>query len=266
MDFTVIGHRAGWPDARSATSAYLVTSGDTAILLDCGAGTTGILRDVIEIDRLSGVWISHLHPDHCFDLQILGMVLAHQRHQRHGHDYRANRVPLYLPRGGAGIVKSVNGFYRSSARAYRYLDTLFEDTFECLEYEPHDQLTLGNCRLDTIPMVHAGGCSGVRIIDPDSTVIGFSGDTGPCPSLVEVARDAAILVAECTSAEHDVTGQGHLCAEEAGQAASEAGAERLLLTHFFDETEDELARRVSNAAATYAGPVSLARTRLTITV
>jgi ribonuclease BN (tRNA processing enzyme) len=266
VEFTVIGHRAGWPDARSPTSAYLVTDDDTgtAILLDCGAGATAGLRDAIETDRLSGVWISHLHPDHCFDLQILGMVLAHQRHQRYGDDYRDNRCPLYLPRGGTAIVKSVNYFYRSSAPAYRYLDTLFEDTFDCVEYEPLDQLTIGSCRLDTIPMEHAGGCCGVRITDQDGTVIGYSGDTGPCAAVVDVARDAALFVSECTSPAHDVTGQGHLCAEEAGEAASVAAAERLLLTHFFDETEDELARRVSNAEKIYDGPVLLASTQMTV--
>jgi ribonuclease BN (tRNA processing enzyme) len=62
-------------------------------------------------------------------------------------------------------------------------------------------------------------------------VLAYSGDTGPTPALVELARDADVFLCEATLREPEGEPHGHLTADEAREIAAAAGARRLLLTH-----------------------------------
>ena len=267
MELQVVGHRAGWPDVKSPTSAYLVFAESATILLDCGAGVTSVLRDLIDVQDLDGIWISHMHPDHCFDLQILAMVRSYQRNSVQPRDRNeTGRCPLYLPIGATEKVKAVNDLYQADTPEYQYFNSMFTDEFECIEYSPRDTLKLGDCTMQTMPMVHAGGSSAIRISDAEGKSIVYSGDTGWCDQLVDLATGADLLVCETTVDEPDKSGQGHLCAREAGRVAAESGTEHLLLTHFFDVTDDALRQRVQDASSLYDGRVTLAEVRKSIAV
>src|SRR5436190_2613762 len=67
----------------------------------------------------------------------------------------------------------------------------------------------------------------------NGTVVGYSGDSGPSPSLAEIARDADLFLCEATLLRPNPEGgkRGHLSAEEADEAFQASGAGRLLLTH-----------------------------------
>lgn len=64
----------------------------------------------------------------------------------------------------------------------------------------------------------------------------FSGDTAPCESLMEAARDADLMICEATYGEDsqaDLAVQyGHMTFSAAGQAAARAGVKQLWLAHF----------------------------------
>jgi ribonuclease Z len=63
----------------------------------------------------------------------------------------------------------------------------------------------------------------------------FLMDTRPCPGATELARGADLLVCESTylsSETKDAHANRHMTAAQAGRLAKEAGARRLLLTHF----------------------------------
>ena len=69
----------------------------------------------------------------------------------------------------------------------------------------------------------------------------FVMDTAPCAEAVALARDADLLVCEATfgDAEADVAAAyGHLTARDAATIAREAGARRLVLTHFSQRYRD----------------------------
>ena len=86
----------------------------------------------------------------------------------------------------------------------------------------------------------------------------YSGDTGESPALVELARDTDLFLCEAAYLDGRDTYQAvHLNGREAGEHATAAGARRLVLTHIPPWTDAERNRR--DAAATYAGPVELAR-------
>jgi ribonuclease Z len=69
----------------------------------------------------------------------------------------------------------------------------------------------------------------------------FVMDTGPCRAALELARGADLLVCEATFAEADAdlaAAYRHLTAAQAGRLAAEAGARRLVITHFSQRYRD----------------------------
>jgi ribonuclease BN (tRNA processing enzyme) len=60
----------------------------------------------------------------------------------------------------------------------------------------------------------------------------YTGDTGPCPELVDFARGADLLLAEASFVESGSNPPDvHLTGRQAAQHATAAGVGRLLLTH-----------------------------------
>src|SRR5262245_26342450 len=94
MELTILGASAATPNPGDASAGYLVTSGQTAILIECGSGVLSKLRTQIDPRTLSAVVISHVHADHLLDLVAL----------RYGLKYAppgpGAPIPLYLPPNG----------------------------------------------------------------------------------------------------------------------------------------------------------------------
>ena len=63
----------------------------------------------------------------------------------------------------------------------------------------------------------------------------FSGDTRPCQSLIDLAKDADVLVMECIRLHKDmkdnITSECESSAQAAGEVANNAGVKMLVLTH-----------------------------------
>lgn len=84
-------------------------------------------------------------------------------------------------------------------------------------------------------------------------VLAYSSDTEPCDAMVELARDADILIHEAAT-----NTLGHSSAAQAGEIARRAGARRLVLIHYrpsprkYDRWREE-------ATAAFGGPVELAQ-------
>ena len=78
----MLGKSPAWQDAGGACSGYLVASGDTCLLLDCGCGVFGKLRAARDYADVDAVVISHLHADHILDLVPFASALTYApRHQ-----------------------------------------------------------------------------------------------------------------------------------------------------------------------------------------
>jgi ribonuclease Z len=78
-------------------------------------------------------------------------------------------------------------------------------------------------------------------IDRPGQVLAFVMDTRRCDTAVELAANADLLVCEATFLEDDqdlALAYGHLTAAQAAWLAREAGARRLVLTHFSQRYTD----------------------------
>jgi ribonuclease BN (tRNA processing enzyme) len=250
---TVLGKSPAWQDAGGACSGYLVQSGETDILLDCGNGVMGKLRRRIDYLELDAVFISHIHADHVLDLAPLAYALTLSPRQDvqgpPGPPIAAPvRPPLHLPPGGAGQLRRLVGSWGS--------DDLIDRAFVVSEYTPGEAVGAGPLTVVPTEVPHFTTTFALTVTDGGGRFT-FSADCGPSEALVEAARGSSLLLAEATfSGAEAPEGAGHLTPEEAGRHAAAAGVERLVLTHISDE--HDAAAAVARAAGEFGGPIEIA--------
>jgi ribonuclease BN (tRNA processing enzyme) len=124
---------------------------------------------------------------------------------------------------------------------------------------PGNPVPLGPFRLLSAPLPHHVPNVGVRLESEGGTIM-YTGDTGLDARLVDLARDADLLIIDATTRDQQPSagpGDGlNLRDVEAGRVAADARARRLLLTHFWPGNDREASRRA--AATAYGGPILLA--------
>src|SRR5438876_1279373 len=133
LTLTILGASPAAPNPGGACSGYLLRQGDTAVLMDCGAGTAGRIAQYVAPNRLRGVVISHLHPDHYFDLVQLYYML------KFGESRPADlpaRVPLFLPPGG-------QAFMRKFGQLISDRPAMLEDIYDVCDYAAHCEIDVG---------------------------------------------------------------------------------------------------------------------------
>jgi ribonuclease BN (tRNA processing enzyme) len=214
----VIGSSPAWPNPGGACSGYLV---DGRLLLDCGPGVLAKLR---EREPWPGSWpsveaiaITHLHLDHWGDLipWVWGTLVGP------GH---GTRPALWLPPGSREALRPVLALLGS--------EDMFEQAFEVAEYEAGLPFDAAGLSVRALSVCHYDiDAYGFRV--EGDRILAYSGDTGPCPALVELARDADLFVCEATLERGTDEGalRGHLSVSEAVVALEQSAAKRLLLTH-----------------------------------
>jgi ribonuclease BN (tRNA processing enzyme) len=218
---TVIGCSPAWPNAGGAQSGYLV-EGDGRLLLDCGPGVLARLRaDHGGWPHVDAVAITHFHLDHWGDLVpwIFGAAFGP------GRD--AERPELWLPPGGLQRL-------REHGERMSFVNQI-EDAFEPREYDEGGSFRAAGFDVTPVRLEHYSELTfGLRVANHSST-LAYSGDTGPSPGLVELARDADVFLCEATLREPEPAERGHLSEDEAVEAFRASGARRLVVIHRPDE-------------------------------
>lgn len=244
MQLTVLGKSPAWSDAGGACSGYLVTEGETAILLDCGNGVFGKLREHVGYRDVDAVVISHLHGDHLLDLVPFAYALTLSPSAGEG----GPRPRLLAPEGA-------NIFFRRLAGTWGD-EELITGAFSLEEYEPSSAHGVAGIGIRSHPVPHIGATHSIELTAPSGARIVFGADGRYSDELIAAAAGADLLVAEATLPDLDPSQDVHMSAEEAGRLARVAGVTRLVLTHISDELDAERSREL--AAAEFGGPVEVA--------
>jgi ribonuclease BN (tRNA processing enzyme) len=229
---TVVGCAGTVPGPEAACSCYLLEHDGFRLLLDAGTGALGPLQRFADPCAIDAVLISHRHRDHCSDL----VPLAYLRDRRG----TTARLPVIAPAGTAAHVAAPSGY----ARALDWRDP------------PAGSARLGPLTIETVPVRHSVPAQAVRVT-AGSASLTYSGDTGECAELLELARGTNVLLREAAAAvETPGSGAAHLTPAQAARLAEEAGAAHLVLTHLRPWADPMAALR--EARASYHGPLTLA--------
>jgi ribonuclease BN (tRNA processing enzyme) len=240
MKLTVLGSHGTWPGPAGECSGYLVTSDGFHLWLDAGTGTFARLQEQVAVGDVGGIVISHGHADHFLD-----MIPAF--YARHYGGMGAPALPFHSPTGFtdlASLLVSENG-RDVMAEAYAFHERRAGDVFE-----------VGPFRITAFEMTHIGVYSLGYRIEADGVTLAYTGDTGPCPEAVELARGADLFLAEATYQDASNQAYFHLSARQAAEHAAEAGVGRLILTHLVPGIDPEIS--VAEASSAFGGPVATA--------
>lgn len=240
MRLTVLGCSGTFPGPASPCSGYLLEHNGYRLVVDLGAGALGELQKHVGLLDVDAVYVSHLHADHCIDL------VAYSYARR----YHPSCIPPALPvYGPAGTAKRIFDSYEAPPSHG------LEDVFDFREVPPgvHE---LGPFTVTAVRVNHPIECHGLRI-EADGRSLVYSGDTGACPDLVELAQDVDVFLCEASWASApDHPPDIHLSGQQAGEHAKQARAGRLLLTHVVPWADPQVI--LAEAAQAFGGPTDLA--------
>jgi ribonuclease BN (tRNA processing enzyme) len=243
MEIIVLGASAAYPGPDNPCSGYLLRQGDSRLLIDCGCGVLGNLQKHIDLRRVDNIIVSHMHPDHFFDL------IPYRYALRYGLQKEAGLPGLYLPPGGAEVLKGV-------AIPFAETDDFFVDVFRVRQFDPAEKLQLGPFTVEFTAVHHYIDAYALSVTA--GRKLAYSSDTGMCPELVQVAMGADMFlctVGRCLG-EDIASLWGHMLPQEAGAVARQAGARRLMLTHLWPDCDRDLC--LQQASDAFGGRAELA--------
>jgi len=224
----------------------LVEAEGYRMVLDLGSGAVGALARYVSIYEVDAVVLSHLHPDHCMDL--CGYYVA----RKYRPEGSSDRIPVYGPADTGERMAMAYGLPPEPG---------MREVFDFVALRP--EFELGPFRVSTRRVVHPIEAYGFRIEHGDK-VLAYSGDTGVCPDLVTLAKDADALLCEASfHVGRDDAPEIHLNGTQAAEHAARAGTGRLILTHI--PPWNDPARTLDEASA-FPGVIELARPGDTYTV
>lgn len=265
------------PNPQRMGSCVVVLVGDQPIVLDCGRGAvTQLVRAGVDPSQVEYVFLTHHHFDHTIGLPdlLLGSWIVG----------RITPVQVFGPAGTSAFIQSVLEAFKIDIESRRKsregkrgavstLEVIAKEIGAGLVYEASEW------RIRAVRVDHLPGSLGYRLDAQDRSIV-FSGDTRPCPALVELARGADLLIHEVFfSLEFESSGASygrhrelvhpdwinrvrHTKPHEVGKIAAEAGVKKLVLTHLWsNEGEDRLKREV---AAHFSGEIVVGRDLLTV--
>jgi len=265
LDLVFLGTSGSVPTARRGLSGTLVRRGGERMLVDCGEGTQRqLLRSTIGLIELPEVFLTHYHADHYLGLPGMLKTFA----------LRSRELPLtvYGPPGLRDLFGALQrifgklsypvelvelrdgdvvdrGDYRIvpfkvahgvTANGYAFVELPRPGRFDVETARslgvPEGPL-FGRLQAgEAVQLPDGGEVRPEQVLGPPrpGRKIVFAGDTAPAASVLEISRDADVLVHEATFAEEErvrADETAHSTATGAAGLAAAAGVRMLALTH-----------------------------------
>jgi ribonuclease BN (tRNA processing enzyme) len=244
MEITVVGSGTVASGLERRQSCVVVETGPETLVLDLGSGAVrGMMYanlDPLAVDR---IFFTHFHPDHTVDVVTLLFSIKYGAQQE-------RTGPLYLTG-----PEPFQDFWDSVTNTWgEWMVGDYPTHISELPHECSSPLELPGCRLSWAPAKHRPESIAYRL-ETGSNAFVYTGDTEYSESVVDLARGAHTLLIECSFPD-DSPVPGHLTPSSAATIASEAGVERVVLTHIYP-TADEL-DLASEVGRGYKGEVLVA--------
>jgi ribonuclease BN (tRNA processing enzyme) len=225
MEVIILGSGTAVPLAERASPSVAIFIEDQFLLMDIGPGTVRQLAVAdLNHEDIDYIGISHFHPDHTADL--IHLIFA------------TRYPPILNKRKPFTIIgpKGFNRFLELLKRAYGDWLDLPDGLMKIEELNTgrKDKKEFDNFAILSAPLIHSPHSIGLRIEDNSGRVVVYSGDTGYCEAIVDLARGADLLILESSFPDEEEIA-GHLTPSQAGNIATRSGVKRLLLTHFYPE-------------------------------
>jgi len=242
MKITILGSGTSVPSLDRNSAGVLIQHAEQNNLFDFGYGNLRQLLNLgITYHDIDRIFFTHNHPDHMCDLIIF--LFGSRYHE----EPRTKDLPIIA---GPGFKKFFDGvmeaFKRWLVPATYKIEIIEQDEETC---------TYGGLCVTSKKVNHIEISRGYRVKDSSDVVVAISGDTDYCENMVELGKEADLMILECSFPE-DMKCAGHLTPRLAGKLASKAACKNLCLTHFYPPCNLEEVRKICRAE--YRGELFLA--------
>jgi ribonuclease Z len=266
-----LGTGSAVPVPGKSFSALALVRQEGVLLFDCGEGTQArLMQSRIRFSKVQAVFVSHLHGDHVFGLP--GLLSTMSLLRRADPIVVVGPVGLRdILESMPGLRPGEMNYeihYRELAEVDRRIVVQETDAYTvwaravdhgvpAYGYRYQEQARPGNLDVDAArkmgvshyrdfrrlkagQSVTVSGDRSVRaedVVGPSTPggVFAYAGDTRPCDAVLDLAKGADILYHEATFAaglDQRAGETGHSTTLDAARMARDAGARRLLLSHF----------------------------------
>ncbi len=235
MRLTILGSGTAYPWRGRCGPGYLVTDSlGRSLLLELSPGALHRAARWVAFEDLGAVVLSHLHPDHSSDLVTLLFALNWPGSRR--------TRPMYVigPPGLGDRIAALGEVYGHWVRE--------PDTGLVVETWRGSPIVWEGWNFEARPVSHSAMAHGWRITSPEGRILAYTGDSGPCPELLELADGADLLLSDC-SLPPGGESASHLSPEQVGELAREAGVSEVVLTHMYPDVDPAEAREICASMA-----------------
>ncbi|GAE36783.1 MBL fold metallo-hydrolase [Halalkalibacter akibai] len=241
MKLTVVGYWHGYPEKGEATSGYLLEQDQFKLLLDCGSGVLSNVQHYCQITDLDAIVLSHYHHDHQTDIG----TFQYARIINKGMGTNMKEATIYG--------------HRDDPKAFAKLE--YQNVVNSQEYNDQSSLTIGPFTFTFKKTQHPVPCYAMKIKSQDKTIV-YTADSSYFSELADFAKEADLLIAECSGYETDQVSQyGHMNSRDVGLLANQAQPAQLLLSHLPHKGDHKQLQ--SEVAKQFFGVTLLARAGLT---
>ena len=272
---TILGSNSAIPTTKRKPTAQLLNVTERFLLIDCGEGTQMQLRQYkIKIQRISHVFISHLHGDHYFGLIGLISTMHLMGREKELHIYADPKLKeIIMIQLDASKTELAYPLFFHPLN-YQATNLLYEDekiqvksfplkhSIDCCGFLVEEKqlerrmiseaIMKHNIPVNCIPAIKAGG----DFNKSDGTIIShweltksahrarsyaFCSDTAYCKSIVPIIKEVDLLYHEATF-KNDLEDRAaytfHSTTGQAAEIARHANVKRLVIGHYSQRYHD----------------------------
>lgn len=211
MKIAILGTNGVYATKTGNTSCILLDTEGRYVILDAGDGIHKA-KGCLEETKPTHIFLSHFHLDHIIGLHLLDEFKFE------------GPLRIYGKRGARRTLNLIlnEPFSRPLA------ELPYEVVIEELDEGWHEYPFRFCCML----LPHKDPSLGYRL-ELDDRVIAYCTDTGPHGNILELAKDADVLISECALRPGRASEEWpHMNPEIAAKVAKMANAKLLILTHF----------------------------------
>ncbi|WP_166175433.1 MBL fold metallo-hydrolase [Rubrobacter tropicus] len=226
MEITVVGSGTVAPRPERRQSCVVVEAGGETLVFDLGAGAvTGMVAAGVDPFAVDRIFFTHFHPDHTLD--AVNLLFA----MNYGTEEPRTR-PLHVTG-----PEPFENFWSSILNVWgEWMTGDYPILTREVAHTCDSPIEIDRYGLTWTPAAHRPESIAYRL-DGENGAFVYTGDTEYSPSVVDLARDAHTLLIECSFPD-DAPVRGHLTPGGAARMASEAGVQRLVLTHLYPAVDD----------------------------
>jgi ribonuclease BN (tRNA processing enzyme) len=230
MQLTFVGCGDAFGSGGRLNTCFHVRAARTSFLIDCGASSLiGMNRLGIDRNAIDTILVTHFHADHFGGVPFF-MLDA---------QFNTKRTRALTIAGPPGLRDWFPRVMETSFAGSSKTQQRFE--LNLVELASAERRSLGDLSVRAVRVRHApaeGPFFAYRI-EVDGKIIAFSGDTEWVENLVELGRDADLLISECYSFDKKVP--FHLDYATLAANLPRIKPKRLILTHMNADTLERAA-------------------------